>query len=229
MRARLLESHEIGPEVRHFLFDIPETESLEFVPGQFVSFTETVLGRPVTRAYSICSVPNGNRFELCLNRLEDGIFSPWLFEMTPGRTVPMTGPLGFFVPKQPFGDSLLIATGTGIAPFRSYLRWAPVLESGSRITLLFGARYPRGLVYRDEFEALVSTRPGFRFLPTVTRPDAEYRGRLGWVQQHLDDALDGRADVEVYICGLRQMVDSVRTILKEKGFARTQIHFEKYD
>lgn len=229
MRARLVESHEIGPEVRHFVFDVPETDRLEFTPGQFVSFTETVLGRQVTRAYSICSVPDGNRFELCLNRVRDGLFSPRLFEITPGSTVEMTGPLGFFVPRQPFGDSLLIATGTGIAPFRSYLRWAPVVESGRLITLLFGARYPLGLVYRDEFDALASTHPEFRFMPTVTRPDAAYRGRIGWVQQHLDDALEGRLDVDIYICGLREMVDSVRAILKDKGFVRTQIHYERYD
>ena len=229
MRARLVESHEIGPEVRHFLFDVPETDSLEFTPGQFVSFTETVLGRQVTRAYSICSVPDGNRFELCLNRVKDGLLSPRLFEITAGCTVEMTGPLGFFVPRQPFRDSLLIATGTGIAPFRAYLRWAPVVESGSRITLLFGARYPLGLLYRGEFDAMESAHPEFRFMPTVTRPDAQYRGRIGWVQQHLDDALEGRLDLDIYICGLREMVDSVRAILKDKGFARTQIHYERYD
>ncbi|MDR3718452.1 MAG: FAD-binding oxidoreductase [Bryobacteraceae bacterium] len=229
MRARLVESYEIGPDVRHFLFDVPELGQLEFTPGQFVSFSETVCGREVTRAYSICSAPDGNRFELCLNRVREGLFSPWLFEMEPGSGVEMAGPLGFFVPSQPFRDSVLIATGTGIAPFRAFLRWAPVMESGKRITLLFGARYPLGLVYRSEFEALAKQRPQFEFLPTITRPDADYRGRIGWVQQHLDDALDGRLDVEVYICGLREMVDDVRAILKDKGFARTQIHYERYD
>lgn len=229
MRARLLESGEIGPEIRHFLFDVPDMESLEFIPGQFVSFSESVLGRQVTRAYSICSAPDGNRFELCLNRVREGLLSPWLFEMTPGCTVAMTGPLGFFVPHAPFRDSVLIATGTGIAPFRGYLRWAPVVRSGSRITLLFGARYPLGLVYRNEFEALARALPRFRFLPTVTRPDAGYRGGTGWVQQHLDDALEGRLDLDIYICGLRQMVDGVRAILKGKGFTRAQILYERYD
>lgn len=229
MRARLIQSQEIGPDVRHFSFDVPETRTLDFTPGQFVSFSETVLGREVTRAYSICSAPDGNRFELCLNRVKDGLLSPWLFEMAPGDSLEMTGPLGFFVPRQPFNDSVLIATGTGVAPFRAFLRWSPVVESGRHITLLFGARYPLGLVYRGEFEALANARPSFRFLPTITHPDADYRGRIGWVQQHLDDALDGRLDVEIYICGLREMVDSVRALLKEKEFVRSQIHSERYD
>lgn len=229
MRARLVESHEIGPDIRHFLFDVPGTDKLDFTPGQFVSFREMVAGREVTRAYSVCSAPDGNRFELCLNRVREGLFSPWLFQLAPGGTVEMSGPLGFFVPKQPLRDSVLIATGTGIAPFRAYLRWPPVLESGRRITLLFGARYPLGLVYRGEFEALARAWSDFRFLPTITRPNSEYRGGLGWVQQHLDEALEGRLDVDVYICGLREMVDSVRGILMEKGFERTQIRYERYD
>ncbi len=229
MRARLVAASEIGPEIRHFRFDVPETKQLEFIPGQFVSFTGTVSGREFTRAYSVCSAPDGNRFELCLNRVREGRFSPRLFEMTPGATVGMSGPLGTFVPRHPFRDSVLIATGTGIAPFRSFLRWAPVLESGRRITLLFGARYPLGLLYRNELQALESELSGFRFLPTITRPESGYRARIGRVQQHLDEALDGRADVDVYICGLREMVDDVRAILGKKGLQRTQIRYERYD
>lgn len=229
MRARLIKSREIGPEVRHFVFDVPATDSLDYTPGQFVSFSQDILGRAVTRAYSIASAPAGSHFELCLNRVKDGAFSPWLFEMQPGDTVEMQGPLGYFVPRSPFRDSILVATGTGIAPFRAYLQWPPIVETGSKITLLFGARYREGLVYHAEFEQLERARPGFRFIPTITRPDTDWHERTGWVQQFLDEALEGRLDVDVYICGLRAMVDDVREILKRKGLTRQQLVYEKYD
>lgn len=229
MRARLIRSREIGPEVREFLFEAMGVETLEFTPGQFVSFSSTHLGRPVTRAYSIASAPNGNRFELCLNRVKEGLLSPWLFGMAPGAEIEMQGPLGYFGPRQPFRDSLLVATGTGIAPFRSFLMSGQVLDSGARITLLFGARYEAGLVYRELFEDLAKRRPGFLFLPTVTRPAADWTGRTGRVQQHLEEALAGRKDIDVYLCGLKAMVDDVRTLLKQRGFDRKQIIVEKYD
>ena len=229
MRARLIKSREIGPEVRHFIFDVPATDSLDYTPGQFVSFAQAILGRSVTRAYSIASAPAGSHFELCLNRVKDGAFSPWLFEMPPGETVEMQGPLGYFVPREPFRDSIFVATGTGIAPFRAYLQWPPIVESGSRITLLYGARYREGLVYHNEFEQLERTRPGFLLMPTITRPDPGWQGRTGWVQQHLDEALAGRLDLDVYICGLKAMVDDVREILKGKGLTRQQLNYEKYD
>lgn len=229
MNAQLLESREIAPEVRHFHFEVPGVERLDFTPGQFVSFTEDVQGRPVTRAYSLAAAPAGNRFELCLNRVREGLFSPWIFQLKPGDTVRMRGPLGYFVPRQPFRDSVFVATGTGVAPFRAFLGSEPVRTYPGRITLLFGARYTEGLLYRAEFERLAVDRTGFRFLPTITRPTAEWSGRSGRVQQHLDQALDGRTDIDVYICGLKAMVDDVRDLLKARGFDRKQIISEKYD
>lgn len=229
MKAILVSSHEIAPEVRHFVFAAQDVDRLEFAPGQFVSFSDHINGRKVTRAYSIASAPRGNRFELCLNRVREGLFSPHLFNLQPGDSVEMAGPLGYFVPKQPFRDAVFVATGTGVAPFRAFLQSPAVLESGASITLLMGARHEAGLLYRQEFEELAAGRPGFLYLPTLTRPGSGWTGRAGRVQAHLGEALAGRTEVDVYICGLKAMVDDVRAILREKGFEKQQVVFEKYD
>ena len=170
MQARLVESIEIAPEVRHFVFEAG-TEHLDFAPGQFVSFTADVAGKPITRAYSVASIPAGKRFELCLNRVENGRLSPHLFAMQPGDAIEMTGPLGTFVLREPPRD----------------------------------------------------------FWPTLTRPTETWAGRTGRVQAHLEAAIAGRRDLDFYLCGLKEMVDQVRGILKEMGFDRKQIRAEKYD
>ena len=215
--------------MRQFVFEALNTDRLVFTPGQFVSLVHAFEGTEVTRAYSIASAPDGNRFELCLNRVKEGVFSPWLFAMNPGDTVDMKGPLGYFVLRNPGRDALFVATGTGIAPFRSILQANVATPPPIHITLLFGARYPESLLYRGEFETLAHLWPGFRFWPTVTRPDASWQGRVGRVQQHLLEAIGDRRDIDVYICGLREMVDDVRTVLKCVGFDRKQIIVEKYD
>jgi ferredoxin-NADP reductase len=229
MKAKLVHSMEIGPEVRHFVFEAGEVEALAFTPGQFVSFSDEVRGRKVTRAYSVASAPAGNRFELCLNRVKDGLFSPHLFELKVGETVEMQGPLGYFVPERPFRDSVLVATGTGVAPFRAFLQDPAVQGSGAAVTLLMGARFEEGLLYREEFERLAGEVPLFRYLPTVTRPGVGWRGRTGRVQEHLEEALGERGEVDVYICGLKAMVNEVRAALEERGFERGQVIYEKYD
>ena len=84
------------------MFEAPEMTALEFVPGQFVSFSGMVGGKSITRAYSIASAPShSNRFELCLNRVAEGVFSPHLFDMFPGDIVEMKQPLGTFVLREP--------------------------------------------------------------------------------------------------------------------------------
>ena len=229
MKARLLESHEIAPEVRHFVFEAPEVERIQFKPGQFVSLSDTLAGKKITRAYSIASMPDGNRFELCLNLVHDGAFSPHLFQMNPGDTVEMTPPLGFFTVRNPARDALFIATGTGIAPFRPMARDYLAHPESKQLVLIFGVRHQSSIYYRDDFEALAREHPRFQFWPTLSRADDSWQGRRGHVQIHLLEAIGDRRDLDVYICGLKAMVDDVRAILKELGFDRKQIIFEKYD
>jgi CDP-4-dehydro-6-deoxyglucose reductase len=232
MEARLIDFREIAPGVRHFGFEALGVERLEFVPGQFTSFTEVIEGKEITRAYSMASAPSGsNRFELCLNRVEPGHLSPRLFDMKPGDRIQMRQPLGMFVLRRPARDSIFIATGTGIAPFRSMLQ-AHLKPSSPTFTLLFGVRYESHLLYREEFEEMALTYANFQFWPTLTRPDAGWKGRQGRVQAHLTEAvtlLGERRDVDFYLCGLKEMVDEVRGILKGQGFDRKQIFYEKYD
>ena len=161
---------EIAPGVRHFVFEAGQVERLEFVPGQFVSLTDSIAGRSITRAYSIASAPgDGNRFELCLNKVDGGAFTPHLFELSPGDVVDMPPPLGTFTLRRPLRDSLLVATGTGIAPFRSMLQ-AELRPDSPAFTLLFGVRHESHVLYRQEFEEMARTFPQFRFWPTLTQP-----------------------------------------------------------
>lgn len=227
--AKLVALSDLAPEVRHFVFEAAETERVLFTPGQFVSVTERIEGREVTRAYSIASPPDGKQFELCLNRVADGLVSPHLFDLRPGDSVRVSEPLGHFVPRDPLNDSLFVATGTGIAPMRSMLHHLLASGTEKHLTLLFGARYEAGLLYRDEFETLAREHPNFRFLPTLSRPGDGWNGRAGHVQMHLDEALGGSTGRDVYICGLKAMVDDVRSIFKNKGFDRKRLIYEKYD
>ena len=227
--AKLLALRDLAPEVRHFVFEVAETDRVQFAPGQFVSVTERIAGKEITRAYSIASPPDGKRIELCLNRVAEGLVSPHLFDLRPGDCVRVSEPLGHFVPRDPLGDSVFVATGTGIAPIRSMLHHVLRAGTGKHLTLLFGARHAAGLLYRQEFERLALEHRNFLFLPTLSRPGDQWRGRRGHVQVHLDEALGGARDVDVYLCGLRTMVDDVRAQLKRRCLDRQRIIYEKYD
>ena len=230
MRAILIGSRELAPDIRHFEFYAEGAEKFPYAPGQFVSLSSMVGEKKITRAYSIVDgTGDDNRFAICLNRVEDGIYSPHLFDLKPGEGVDMKGPIGTFVLRNPLKDSILVATGTGVAPMLPMLKSALGQGGGQQFTLIFGVRYARNLLYREEFEQLAAVHPNFRFLPTVTRPEAGWTGLEGRVQAPLLEAIGDRRDPDVYVCGLKEMVDGVREQLKELGFDRKQIIHEKYD
>lgn len=225
--ATLIHSREIAPEVRHFVFEVPER--LVFVPGQFLLLWAPIGGAIVKRAYSIASPPDGNRFALCLNRVQEGLFSPYLFDLRPGDTVQLRGPYGSFRWREPACDCLLVATGTGIAPFRSMLKARLPGDARNRYTLVYGLRYEAGILYRAEFAEMAARHRNFAFRPTLTRPGPGWTGRAGRVQGHVLEAAGPRRDLDAYICGLWEMVREVRDMLLERGFERSRVHYERYD
>ena len=233
--ARLVASTALSAETRHLDFEVTSEPRLGFVPGQWLSVTvDPPDGNPVTRAYSIASPPSDDgRFSLCVNRVEGGVVSNHLCDMPVGGGMTCEGPFGSFILRPPAADTLLIATGTGIAPFRSMLHWLfghPGRLEGHDVWLLFGSRTESELYYHGEFTALAGSHPQFHYLPTLSRAGVAWQGLKGRVQEHVDAILRGRADsIRVYVCGLREMVTETRERLEHLGVGRKSIAFEKYD
>lgn len=219
---------------RHLEFEVKDTPRLGFVPGQWLSLkASTPEGEEITRAYSIASPPADDaRFAFCLNRVQDGFMSNHLFDLAEGDEITFQGPFGSFILRPPLRDTVFIATGTGIAPFRSMLHWLledPTRHEGRHVWLLFGVRDEKDIYYREEFERLAAEHTTFHFLPTLSRGGAEWKGLRGYVQEHVPGIVGTRTDMHAYICGLDKMVSANRALLKSLGWDRKQILYEKYD
>jgi ferredoxin-NADP reductase len=245
----------------HFEFVLEGLESFPFASGQFISaVAEDPNGKMQTRAYSIASAAKENRFDLCVNRVEGGFFSNHLADLTdlePGGTIQIHGPHGHFVLQEPFTDSILLATGTGIAPMRGFTQWlfpenGPDRSQGKDIWLIYGTRHETDVYYQEEFEALARRKPNFHYLPTLSRALPAWTGLRGYVQEHASIIVEERAarlslplpqppvdpaipkadlsfDIYCYICGLNFMVSAARDKLAGYGWHRKQIVFERYD
>jgi ferredoxin-NADP reductase len=234
LSARVLRSVSLSEFTKHIELEVGGVTRFGFVPGQWLSVKAfTPEGEEMTRAYSIASPPSENgHFAFCLNRVQDGFMSNYLCNLVPGAEIAFQGPFGDFILRPPLRDTVFIATGTGIAPFRSMLHWL-LAESdrhlGRDFWLLFGARHEQDIYYREEFEQLSAGNANFHFLPTLSRGEAEWRGLRGYVQEHLSEIVGARADMHAYICGLDKMVKANRELLKSRGWDRTSIRYEKYD
>jgi len=235
LTARLARSIALSGATKHLEFAVEGVDHFNFIPGQFVSIKQRKAdGKEHTRAYSIASAPRSdNTFDLCLNRVEDGFLSNWLCDLEVGATAEFHGPHGMFTLREPRHDAVLIATGTGIAPIRGMVHWLfekPGRHEGHEYWLVFGTRYEENLYYRDEFERIAREHANFHYVPTLSRCGELWTGCKGHVQDHVRGIVGERKDMQAYICGLHQMVDANRKLLKEElGWDRKQIVFERYD
>ncbi len=242
--ARLRRSVALSEFTKHLELEVNGLNHFGFVPGQWLSVkVNSPDGEEITRAYSIASPPSENgHVAFCLNRVQDGFMSNYLCNLAEGEKITFQGPFGDFILRPPLRDTVFVATGTGIAPFRSMLHWLLAQSDltktalanndrhqGRQFWLLFGARREHDIYYRDEFEHLAAAHTNFHFLPTLSRGGEQWRGLRGYVQEHLPEIVGTRTDMHAYICGLDKMVKANRELLKSLGWDRTSIRYEKYD
>lgn len=236
----------------HLEFEVPELEHFAFEAGQFVSMVAVDnRGKQQTRAYSIASAARGNCFDLCVNRVEGGFFSNLLCDLGPGATMEFHGPHGLFVLRPPLLDTVLIATGTGVAPMRGFVEHLfpsanEDRSEGKDFWLIYGTRHESEIYYRRYFEKTAAEHANFHYLPSLSRPHEGWEGLRGYVQAHVKEIMQQHPalspehgpdtpdavhsfQLRAYICGLNEMVSANRDQLKELGWDRKHIHFERYD
>lgn len=237
---RLTAGRMLAPSVRHLTFERTDGEPVAFVPGQFIQFHfQYADGTPTKRSYSIATRSDdpsaGGRVEIAVSYVSGGAATERLAHLAVDETIDASGPYGRFCLQD--GDHngryLLVATGTGVTPYRAML---PSLaqaigERGCEVALVYGARNEAELLYGEEFEAFARDVPGFSFHPCfsrVPRTPPHPGDRNGRVQVALADLAPDPARDIAYLCGNPDMVDESFALLQHAGLAVRQIRREKY-
>ena len=231
----------LAPSVGHYVFVRDDGQPLDFIPGQFIQVHfHYADGTAARRSYSLATMHDhalgaGETVEIAVSFVPGGSATALFEGLEIGGHIDASGPFGRFclMPGDQNRRYLLIATGTGVTPYRAML---PQLEKliagrGVEVVLLFGARTPQELLYGDDFRAFADTHPQFRFVPCFSRelPDNPHADvRHGYVQQFLAEFSPNPATDIAYLCGNPNMVDACFEALKEAGLPIPQIRREKY-
>ncbi|WP_182656325.1 FAD-binding oxidoreductase [Stenotrophomonas lacuserhaii] len=238
---KLVDRRMLAPTVGHYQFLRDDGQPLDFQPGQFIQVHfQYADGTQTKRSYSLATLHDhalgpGEAVDIAVSFVPGGAATALFEGLDIGGQLSASGPYGRFClqPGDLNGRYLLIATGTGVTPYRSML---PLLatamaERGLQVVLLQGARSPAELLYSEDFEAFAAAQPNFRYIPCLSRelpadpgPDV----RHGYVQQHLADLAPDAATDITYLCGNPDMVDACVDALKLAGLGNSQIRREKY-
>lgn len=238
---RLAHARMLAPRVRELAFERVDSAAGAFIPGQFLQLHFAGAdGEPIKRSYSIATVAGdpGNvegLIEIAVAYVEGGAATRLLSALAPGETVQASGPYGRFVLAASDRNAryLLVATGTGVTPYRAMLPELARLhgERGIDVVLLQGARTGAELLYAHEFDAFAAAHPWFRYLPCLSReprPRPGREDRTGHVQHAFAVLVPDPARDIAYLCGNPDMVDAGFEALKACGLPVPAIRREKY-
>jgi ferredoxin-NADP reductase len=239
-QLRLVDSRMLAASVRHLVFERVDGQTLAFQPGQFLQIHfQYDDGTATKRSYSVATVGDGSspvqRIEIAVSYVEGGAATKLLGELAMDGVIDASGPYGRFCLHEAdvHPRYLLLATGTGVTPYRAMLpQIAALLEKGDReVVLLYGARTEEELLYGEEFEAFAQQHPGFVFhgcLSRAPRANPLPTDRRGHVQTVLAELAPSAERDIAYLCGNPNMVDAAFTALKDFGLPVPQIRREKY-
>jgi ferredoxin--NADP+ reductase len=218
----------------------PDDAPARFEAGQYFTLGVEVAGKLIQRPYSAASSPRSRdgAYEFYVRLVTGGVFTPLLWRLEPGHRLSLGGPKGRFVlTADDDRTHVLIATGTGVAPFVSMLRTLRADGIRRRAVVLHGASYVADLGYRAELEAYQGAGADpVRYIPTISRPwapeNAGWHGRTGRVETLLPalyDELGLRPESSVaYLCGNPEMVARVEADLRRRGCTPADVKKELY-
>lgn len=222
-----------SPTVKRFQLEFKDLDTFDFIAGQYVKVDMPIDDKKTYRQYSIASAPNNdNKIELLIVYNPVGKGTNYLFkEVKVGTILKVTKGLGRFVlPGNSEKDICFICTGVGLAPFRSmYLDVLNNNKNFKKINLIFGSRTEEDLLYFNELNELNEKYENFSYFPTLSRSQGSWNGQKGYVHQIYQQLYNDCKDAQFYLCGWDTMITEAKTNLKEIGYTRKDILFEKYD
>lgn len=228
--ARLEEKNVLNEKFIHYSFELTNPHTLDFAAGQYISIQ--VSDRGERRSYSICSSPGiKHGFELLVDVSPRGLGVQFLEGLKFGDEISILAPMGRFVLEQNSGEEAiaLIATGSGIAPFRSMVFELLQEQQDKReIILYWGLRRAEDMVWEDEFQDLVDFFPNFKFHPVLSQAPSEWPLCRGRVTDCLNIHPLPEVKTGYYLCGNNKMIEDVKSVLSAKGIVADQIHHEKF-
>jgi len=249
----------IGPnapgEISHVV--LRTGHKFQYVEGQSIGVlppgTDPKNGKPYQqRLYSIASSRYGDdgagtSVSLCVRRAvyvdpetgeEDpakkGVCSNWLCDARPGQEVPVTGPVGkgMLLPEDDAADIIMVATGTGVAPYRGFVsrlfteRTPAAAAFEGRAWLFFGGPTTDSILYPELWEAARAAKPDqFRLTLAISREQTNPAGGRLYVQdritEHAEELFERMANgAHLYLCGLKGMQPGIEAALQAAAEAR---------
>lgn len=217
IQIEVVKKEQVTEKIYFVTFRLIEPQAIEFRAGQNMML---MIAPGINRTMSIASSPSQKDELLMIHDVSPmGPGSKWTVGLKIGERVSIVAPTGGALS---FVDSsrkkVMVATGTGIAPFHAMILDKPQLF----MELYWGLRYETDIFWKNEFEKLIP------FHLVLSKPSETWQGLRGHVTEHVLGNEKDLHDSEFYLCGNKAMVEEVRGKLLERNVPKEQIKSELF-
>jgi ring-1,2-phenylacetyl-CoA epoxidase subunit PaaE len=221
-------------------FAVPEDlrDSYAYDAGQHLTVRTEIGGVEVRRNYSICALATSGRLRVAVKRLDGGVFSGYATgALVVGDVVDVMTPTGRFVPHLDPGQAkhyCAVAAGSGITPVLSIVATVLDVEPQSSVTLVYGNRTTRSVMFLDELADLKDRYPTrFCLINVLSREQQDvelFNGRIDAAKltRLMDTLIPADSVDEWFLCGPFAMVSQARDTLLAAGVQAAHVHVELF-
>ena len=222
--TKILEKKEIAEGI--IILELTAPKEFTFEAGQYIQIRALRETEEKWKAFSMVNPPSQKgKLTLLIKLVEGGFASEFIRKISKGDTIEAKGPMGLFKFRQDSSDTVMIATGTGIAPIYSILLENINKKENSKrkFTLIYGAKAEGELAFKEELESLEKKHKNLTLISVLSRQEWKNKGH---VQEYLPEKTENKT---FYICGLKEMVLETKQLLLKRGVKEEDIKTERYN
>jgi len=208
--------------VFHFFIQNENPAIYNFQPGQYGTF---IIDEKTRRQYTFASAPDPKMFELVVDVSPMGPGSKYFLSKDVGDRVEYLSPLGNFTLSENSLKKIFVATGTGIAPFRSMILGGKEI---SNYSLYWGLRYEDDMYWDMEMKSLVGQLTGSQYFMCLSKPGENWDGLVGHVTEHVLEREKNLQNCEFYLCGNSAMIVEMEQRLSDIKVPKEQVKIDLF-
>jgi len=254
--AKVVKIEDLTHDTKLIRFELIDTKEFKFVPGQYVFLKvpddyvrewnelHKTSHKEVSRAYSFASSSSKlPQFDLIIKlaspprgkEVPPGLASSFIHKrLRVGDTLRISQPYGeLFLRKDTGRPVLIVAGGTGAAPFVSLLEYwfENKFDQNNEIYFYFGVRAKKDLFFHEQFQEWARNKKNFHYVPALSNPDPgdDWKGETGYIQLVVDKYLKGPSDADAYLAGPPVMITETVKVLNAKGITKERIHYDEIE
>jgi ferredoxin-NADP reductase len=210
-------------------FRFPRPAELNYKPGQFFFITLKADKKELRKHFSFSSSPTEKSHIEFTKKLSDSDFSAVLRGLKKGDWARIDAPYGKFTFEGEYPKIGLLGGGIGITPFMGICKYCTDMGLDTKITLLYGNRTEKDIVFRREFEMLRQENKNLKVVFTLDEACSGWNGATGFINADMiKKEIPAYKDTMFYTCGPPGMVQVMEKLVEQLGLPKTQLKREYF-